>query len=749
MTKKESDSRSTEKVNAKESKKISNVSLPSQKEPGTSTVKKKAPTRQKKQTPDTSSPKRLPGDTQDESLEEVLEGLDHHREEIPEEPTEESPASFSQRRKQYKQQQREQELSAMEIILQKSGMSEEDISMIFELGYENELGRIVGYDNLKKLKNEYLRRNARDNRKHDGTAPGYRGTEYADAGQKESVLAAYAKDRVRLILRVAFTSLLTLLLLLLDLPHLVGAPLTNIALQYPLLFPTLSLLALVAVALISRKTLWSGLLHFLHFEATPYSVCAVMLPPVLIYDVVALFLPTGVMPVNFLAAVTVLITLICDVFRLVGEVKVFKLISEDGVKTVLEPSEPVKKKLRRGDSVVKIVSDDMGSTLYRVGSARQAIGFFRRFNTAYSAHRGFNASILTAFSLATLLAFGEAVHSASVPSALSAFMTVFFLSLPCTAVLAYVYSLFTANRLLGEKRCALVGNEAIEEYDCKKTVIFRDSDLFETQKQAEISIREDSDFRRDFQLCGMLFRKLGGPLGQLIAKPRTVKEDPPVSVIRISGSGVEAMAEDRYHLLAGNDEFLRRNGIAVPKESTDKALRRTPNVAVLYVAVDGVLKLSFEIEYNCKPAFEQIISDLSFCDTVVGLHTYDPNLNDAFVPLCRPSRTDPVCVIKPTRYDTEDAAEVTDTGAVALDEPMDIVYPIHAATGVGMVRRFCFRMQIISAILGASAAVLLTVLGQSQYLNVFSIVAYQLFWLALSLFSTHFELNRNTLRFRK
>ena len=726
MSKKEVDSRAVEKNAATEPKKTPNVSLP--------TPKATDATAQAN-----------PKDVSDKPLEPVASPSPREKHST----APKSPVSSLHRRRQQKQQQREQEVSAAESILQKCGMTETDVAMMFELGYENELGRMVGYENLKILKNEHLRRNAQSNRDYGGTAPGYRGKEYTGEDQRDSVLAAYTKDRNRLILRISFTALLTLLLLFLDLPHLVGAPLTEISLQFPYLFPLLSILVLAGVVLLSRRILWSGLIRFLQFEATPYSVCAVILPPVLVYDVVALLLSGSVLPVNFLAASSVLVTLVCDACRMMGEVQAFRLLSQEGVKTVLEPATPVKKKLRRGDSVVKIINEDMGDTVYRVSSARQAIGFFRRFNYASTSHRGFNASILTAFSLATLLAFGEAVYTASVPSALSAFMTVLFLSLPCAAVAAYVYSLFTANRLLREKDCVLVGNEAIDEYDCKKTVIFRDGDLCEAQKQTEVSFREDSDFRRDFQLCGMLFRKLGGPLGQLIAKPRTVKEDPSVSILRISDSGVEAMAEDRYHLLAGSDEFLRRNGIAVPKESTDKALRRTPNVAVLYVAVDGILKLSFEIEYNCKTSFEQIISDLAFCDTVVGLHSYDPNLNDAFIPLCRPSRTDPVRVIKPTHYDTENAADVADTGAVSLNDPLNIVYPLLAATGIGLVRRFCFRMQIIAAILGGAAAALLSVFGQGQLLNVFSIAAYQLFWLAIFLFSTHFELNRTTLRFRK
>ena len=43
--------------------------------------------------------------------------------------------------------------TAVESILKKNGLSKDDVAMMFELGYESELGRVVGYDNLKKLKN--------------------------------------------------------------------------------------------------------------------------------------------------------------------------------------------------------------------------------------------------------------------------------------------------------------------------------------------------------------------------------------------------------------------------------------------------------------------------------------------------------------------------------------------------------------------------------------------------------------------
>ena len=46
----------------------------------------------------------------------------------------------------------DEQLSAMDLVRQRCGLSEDDVAMIFELGYENELGRLVGYDNLRQLK---------------------------------------------------------------------------------------------------------------------------------------------------------------------------------------------------------------------------------------------------------------------------------------------------------------------------------------------------------------------------------------------------------------------------------------------------------------------------------------------------------------------------------------------------------------------------------------------------------------------
>ena len=730
----------------RESKKKNAILMPSADNRFVRKAQEDAPASRKRTSKKGTAPQVQPAVT-DEVLEEVLVEVAENTA-VPTD-TESGRKSFSQRRREWKEAKGDIPADITKSVCKQHGLTEDDLAMIFELGYESELGKLVGYDTLKRLKHEYRKRTHQSDGKQYRTAFGYRGAEYDGTTAREAVLSAYSHDRKRLILRTVLTALCTLLLLIVENPSSAGTLLTRYTAPLPLLLPIVGILLLVGCAALSYRQILAGLRSFFRFETTPYSVCAVLLPFSLIYDLLCLFTTTRMLPVNFLSACALLVTACCDVIRLAGEITAFRIASAEESKSVLQTPEPRKKKLRRGERIVKVLNDDEGECMYRVTGAEQTSGFFRRCNDMTSAARPFNVCIIAALSLATLLAFADAVYTSSIASALSAFMTVLFISLPCSAVFGYFYPLFRANRLLAKHRCALLGNEAVDEYDCRKTVIFREYNLFDAQKQTEVSIREDSDFRRDFQLCGTLFRKLGGAIGDIILKPRTVREDPPVSIVRVTESGVEAMVDNRYHMLAGNDEFLRRNGIEVEKESTDKALRRTPNVSLLYVAVDGVLKLSFEIEYNCKPEFERIITDLAYSDTIVGLHTYDPNLNDAFTPLCRPRRTDPVRIIKPVRYDEPGDVDIADTGAVALEDPLDIVYPIHAAAGVGMARRFGIRMQLISALAGSLAAVLLTVFGYTQFLTVFSIAAYQLFWIAISLFASHSELNRGTLRFRK
>lgn len=716
-------------------------------------LKKKSPFGKKKKQKEAPaneipSPKAEEAETEQPSLNEELDEVldDVLVEEAVEEASFDAPTANKGRSG--RKRRHEEQLPVMEAIRKRTGMTEDDLTLIFELGYENELGRVIGHDNLRRLKVEYLRRSSHSYRTQDGTAFGYRGAEYDGSQEKDTILAAYHHDRKQLLLRTLLTAFISLLLLFCDVPTLIGGSLLSASGAYPLLLPIVGLVLLVGCAALSYRQLDTGLRQFFKLSPTPYSVAAILVPFSLLYSVLSLLSDAEMLRIGFLTSLSLLVTCLCDVLRLFCECRVFRLVAAEGVKTVLESAEPRKKKLRRGDKIVKIIDDDADKRFYRIRTAEQTVGFFRRFNSMNTATRPFSILLVAMLSLATVFALTNTVYTSSVAAGLSSFMTVLLLSAPLSAIVSFFYPICRANRLLTHYNCALLGAEGAEELDDRKTVILEDIQLLTAKSRTEILVREGDDFRRDLRLCRALLLELGGTLGQIVdAVPMEV--DTPVSIIRVAEGGVEAMAENRYHILMGCDTFLRRNGIRIPKESTDERLSREKNVSRMYVAVDGRLTLTYEIEYTLDEKAEQIISDLAFHGTVVGIHTYDPNLTEGFLQSMRPENADPVRIIKSGRYEEEVPLELVDTAAISLGDPLRVVSVLHAAAGIGRCYRFGMRIQLIASLLGASLAVALTLLGRTSFLGVLPIAGYQLFWSLLSVLTTQTELNRGTLRLKK
>ena len=701
-----------------------------------------------------SSPRKAPRAAED-SLEEVLdETSDTLRSaelavEIPDEEPEivAAPAkrpSIFQRRRQLQNKQIEQKMSAMEIIQKRSGLSEDDINLIFELGYENELGRLVGYETLKRLKNDHARKLAKQEHKNYRTAFGYRGEELIVSKHKEAVTAAYLHDRKRLILRTVLTALLSILLLLLEMPSLWREASIGITTALPFLFPLLAGVGTALTALLSLTQIKAGLRSLFHLSPTPYSVCAILPPLVLLYDLAAFFTSTPMLQINFLASLFFLLTALCDVSRLSSEMRMLTLLQTDTPKYVLAEEKVQKKKLRRGEKIVKIIHESLDDHVYKASLCEDTSGFFRRVNKMQTA-MPFTVFLIAAFSLAVLLGFATAIRTSSLALALSTAAGMLMISLPGSALLFFFYPLTRANRLLTYHNCALLGEESAAEYSVQKTVVFPDTELFTAQKHAELSVREGVDLRADILLANVLFRKLGGTLSTAAPAAPANRADPAVSVVRIQENGVEAMVDNQRHLLLGNVEFLERSGIRIPEESTDRELCRTDRTARLFFAVDGVLKLSYEIEYQMQPQFEELVRALADSNTAVAIHSYDPNLSDAFLQICRAGESDPVRVSKPSRFEDEKPLELVDTGAVALGTATDLVYPLHAAHRIALLRRFGFRIQLIASLVGAALLFLFAMFGKHDLFGILPIALYQGFWWLVSLISTQTEISRQSL----
>ncbi len=656
---------------------------------------------------------------EDENLDEALDEViadEVDLEILPvEEPevmqTAEKRGSFF-RRKEKKQSDEETLHQAVTMIEKKTGMTEDDIAMLFELGYENELGRLVGYETLKKLKYEHIRKREKPDNKQYRTAFGYRNAEYTGNQPRDGILAAYIHDRSFLILRLILTALFTLLLVPLDLPELFGELLVPYKNAYPYVFSLSGLLLLALSALLSYRQLWAGACSLFRFTPTPYSLNAVFVPLAFLGGALGLIFPGELsLPANLSASAAILLSVICDVLRLSDEMRAFRLLSSEGEKTVLESAEPRKKKLRLGDKIVKIINDDVDENLYRVRRTEQVSGFFRRCNDHSAVSRPFAVLISLMPILAFFGALLGAVASDSFGGAVSGALLTLLFTAPTSALFLYFYPLTQINRSLSYRNCVLLGDGSVEEYSQPKTVIFRDSDMYTAQKCTQIAVRDGEDFRSDLRLAGILFRKMSGTLGSVgqTAPKNTV--DPPVAFVRMTENGTEALV-DRHHLLAGDAAFLTKSGIRVPRESADRALRRSENASLMYVAIDGTLKLSYEIEYTVARSFEEMVWLLAEADTMTAIQSFDPNLNEAFLQTGRAKNAEYVRVIKPGRYEPETVREVADSGAIALGSTFDVARPVIAAAGIRRLQHLGYRLTLAASLLGGVAAALVILFGK-------------------------------------
>lgn len=645
----------------------------------------------------------------------------------------------------------DEKLASMEKICKKSGLTENDIYMMFELGYENELGRLVGYENLKYLKSD-LQKLANQQETHRYiTSFGYRGKNFVSNSARQVIEKNYVSDRKFAIIRLLVATVCTLLLFFIDQPDfLAETALGNFATQNARVWDTIALLLLIPPILLSARPLYAGLRSFFVFSPTPYSFPAILTPIAFLYSIVVIILQGEMLRVNFLLSCVLFMVALCDIFRVFCELRTFRMLSSDDDKYVLTEATPAKKKLRYNNKIVKIVNDDLGKNIYEVHKTKQTVGFFRRFNAMDAAARPFTALIVLMLALSILFAFVATIYTDDLASALSLAMTTLMVSMPLSFFFAFFYPLCRANRILARRGCAVVGEESVEELTPEKTVVFRDSQLYDAEKCAEIAVRKSDDFHQDLLLAGALFRKLGGTLKKIgVTLAASPDEEPQITVVRVHEFGIEAMADSRIHLLAGSAEFLRYSGVRVPRENPERAQARENNVSVMYFAVDGVLKLSYEVEYKTEPSFEKLIADLADCEVSVAISTYDPNLNEAFLRQSRESDKESIVIRKPGRFEKDRALDKADTSVIALHKETDIVYPLYAVSGIATLRRFGLRMQVIASILGALGVLLLMIFKPDSPLEITSILAYQALWMSIFTLSSHAELSESRFHLRR
>ena len=586
--------------------------------------------------------------------------------------------------------------------LRKSGLSEEDIRMMLEFGYEDDLRHSLGYRNLRKIKypGDALEQTRLDLRPYAYTGKEYDGS----ANSRNEILSVYRKEKTFLLWRLIVVALSTLALLFLDVfaEKLIAAP------AHPALLSLCGMAALLVAALFSHRALSYGYKSLVYFAPTPHSIPALFLPIALAVDLLAIFLPVSLPAVNFPVALLLSLSALGDAFRFSTEKRSFLVVSSaETNKIAIDPYIRRKKKKLVEERIRCLIDDTPDHAEYRVRQTERLTGFFRRSGNLAGYTRSFSLTLSLSFGLAAVGGIVAWIFADGILPTLSTGITVLLYAAPLSSVFAFFYPARLVSGELAKKRVAVVGEESISELGEKSTLLFEDSLAFTEKDCSGIPQRKDSDVNQDLRLAGILFRKLGGIPAQIAAPLFPAGDDPAVSIVRIRDDGIDAIVDNRYRLMVGSRNYLVERGIRCPAESKNTTWQSI-HTTELFVAIDDVLKLRYSIEYARIDDFDTLLDRLRKAGIDGGVFTYDPALNETFLHNLY-GHDLPPDVVKPGAFDGEGTLAITDSPIVALGKEGDLIEPIEAAASIRRARKLGFRIQWITSILGAALATLCSI----------------------------------------
>ena len=552
-------------------------------------------------------------------------------------------------------------------------LTDDDVELLLDLGYENSLSQKVGAQRVEQLKHrhaddETMRRRLKD-------TYGYTGREYTGHAQDEEIKKTYKKQSRTAKVRLFFAVLLAVCTLFSDIFPMLRENLPTLHTVFPATGACMAvgMAMLVLLALLSLPHMKRGAGALVRFAPIPASIPVVLLLFTLLYDAFGIWMPVCPLLLNFPTALALLLLNVGEQMRVAQQQETFEVVSAHSRKIAAEGMEPRKKKVVRDGHIVKIINDDADHVLWRVRPTEQVAGYFRRTGEVTKRYRRISFLLAGALIAAVLLSMMTLLIFTDAGLAVSAFLLSLQVCLPASALLSYAYPMLSATKQLSSQGCAIVGESAVDEYAGEKTLLFDDTEMFRSKSSTEITIKGGGDTRKYIRYAKRLFYAMGGTLRNVTTSDLSKETyEERVEILRVMEEGVEARIDGKVHILAGTSAFMVKNGIRVPGENAELLVRRHVESCILYLAFDGKLRLGYEIDYRISGRFEQAAEQLAREGTAVAIETYDPSIHADFLSRSRDEGRCPIRVIKPVRFERSGEAQVIDSGLVATRSARDI-----------------------------------------------------------------------------
>ncbi|MBQ8415204.1 MAG: hypothetical protein IJX58_08170 [Clostridia bacterium] len=256
--------------------------------------------------------------------------------------------------------------------------------------------------------------------------------------------------------------------------------------------------------------------------------------------------------------------------------------------------------------------------------------FFKNSETCATSPKHFALILGIPFGIALVCGVVYFFLAKSLMGAMLIFSLVTMLGCPAFSIISGKVSFFHSQRAALATDSTAIGEDAYESFASVDVFAFDDTDLFGPEdvnlKRFMLYGDRDNMDKVMRQMCA-LFAAVGGPLDYMfsgIIDNRMRHKTASNIIIEDDGICGEIAG---HKICAGSEDYMRRNGIAIPPAATVRDGGISDTIKIMYSAEDGEVNAKFYIRYSFSEEFTSTIPSLREAGVIPLVYTRDPNVS--------------------------------------------------------------------------------------------------------------------------
>ncbi|MBQ7358319.1 MAG: hypothetical protein IJW65_06260, partial [Clostridia bacterium] len=569
------------------------------------------------------------------------------------------------------------EASADETKRRAAEIHDDDISILLQLGYKDELNSHVGHDRtdlvVQNITNSY--------RPDRNKIPfGFCGKEFSENRQIQKIKQRYDFDKRTIIIKMALFACVSLVLLLLGILFKSSTDVNSV-----IMFSVIEIIIMALGCVIIHKDLVSGIVGIFKFSPTVFTIPIFSLFVLFAYDIfviIACAVRPDAIAVNttplfgFTTSLFFIFALVSRLMNCVREQRTFDLIStSDSLYTAEELISSDGDKSEANNLRFHEIRKQIKGNAVSVKKTAYISQYFKRCSESSYGIGNVTLALGVGPLVAMILACIVIAFERGAADIATTIIFAFYMCLSASFVLIMPVTMFAASKSLEAKRCGMIGTGAIREYENVNSVIFPDSSAYEVSEEVEVLPVGEEDMNASMKTANRLFKSLGGTLAAVVGKNSFNRDESvslaDINIAFIDENGVELYMDNSTHILLGNDKFILEHRKRLSFEACDMIpASYIAGREVMYLAIDDKVSLVYIFSVNARVEFEDKVKLLASNKIKTYVATYEAHIK---------SRRDKDCKVGVYRpYDHESPEKPTPRcgGIVASGDEKNIVYPL-------------------------------------------------------------------------